>query len=142
MGRKIRKKPSVIDKWTVKSLWCKSQPSFNDTCNFLSFYNVDDPLHGNKLTNFIDHRTKNLVYCDTGKSVSSDIGSLDYENDNRLGCKEIDEEIQKYGEHELRFSFAGLMSINKDDKVYVIKTRQYQDLLLGSNTKFKFDHDC
>ena len=118
----------------------KNSSTLQNGGDFVSLYNVDDPLHGDLLTNFYHGNDKNVVYCKTGEPISSGI-SWDYWDDDFSGCKGIEDEVQIYVS-ELKSVFAELMAIKKDGKIYVIRARHYQDLLIGYNTVFKFSHKC
>ena len=120
----------------------KNNSNLKDRYNFLSLYNVNDPDYEYQGRMNLYDPVTNYFYCGTGEPVSSDIIWNDVKVTHE-GCGEIEDHVQTYVRNlEYPWSHNGVMLIEKNGKTYVIRNRQYQDLLLGSNAAYKLEHEC
>ena len=103
-----------------------------------SFYSEDNPLYGNWITNFFYDELYNPSRCD--------LEELEYmptkvDEESFINCTAEKKVLRTYDQH-IQMDAGSLMSFKRGDKVYAVDYFQYQDILMGSSSLFKFDHIC
>ena len=137
-----------ISKLEGNKVVLKNKSESKGTAIFGPNSNVD----GNKYedqwaNNFYYNPIEDLVQCESEEMA----------NHNHLQCKQpiggvLDNEKDEmnsymgYQTYDLNTNrpngYGDLMAIKKDEKVYIIRALQYQDLLMGTNTVFKAEQEC
>ena len=115
----------------------RNMSEVKDTGRFWSSYDVDDPRYN--FTNFYYNEFFNPVRCDNGEMplriTKEDKASIKY-------CLE-ERENPSFQFYENYIQIHGnLMSTRQDGKVYVMNPYQYQRILMGKESMFKFQHSC
>ena len=115
----------------------RNMSELEDKGRFWSSYDVDDPRYN--FTNFYYHKLGNPVRCDNGetplKITKEDKASFE----NCL--KEKEKTTFQFYQNYIQIH-GSLMSIRQDGKVYVMNPFQYQGILMGKESMFKFQHSC